>query len=1032
MLRNFCTPLLIACFACYTLLSAEARPEMTTKVFKLPFNLIGAASPASSNPVPADPFAKACPKNPLLSEEPEFKSSREILEETGVLFPPGASAFFDPVTQELTVHNTAEAHDLTEAFIDSIHWDGRTPTLSFTLTLVEGPGEVIREANAAASSHVDATPQLDMLLAEASKTDGRVQVVGEMFLEATSGVRAKAEAVLERPVTESLRSTAAATKAKATPAPTPPAPEPSADAEPLELRPSWIRQDGMKLELEALFDPDDKKLAGTVSLHLGPDPPELDSAGGRQPAPGMRKASFQAAISMPNGSTKLIGITKPTGREKAEGKDILQAAFLTGHVRRIKSPTGVVAVTDIAQEKLPAGMRAVAFEMPDGLAETFLPKELMTGRHTLPKGMSLDYGNGRLEVVNTPEFIEGVAALVDHAWGKAPHNVALTLHAFQVPATLLRPLMRQGTAAENADDSALLAAVEAAVTRREAWLLSSAFFEGRSGVRTRRESGLEHSLLTHFDTTPAPTDRELHFMQQIVGEALEIEPTVSANGRMVDLVYLHDTHPALPASHREHLRVIGSPKDHDVPGVGLRVLRTDTRVSMASGTTKLISLHLASRRDDKGGPEMLRATFLQAHVVPQVRRPKPRPLTKAKAAKARIMEKMDKMIIPEVKFEGVSLEQAVETLRIKSRELDTSTDVESEKGVNIALRLGDQPGNAAITLNLEDVPLSEALRYVTELAMTKYTVEEHSVLVTPFYCEQASPLHTRIYRMPPDFLSLSDGDTGTAPPPDPFAPAPDANAKAAPRPPKTARSILEAQGITFPEGAGVHFTPTTGMLVVRNTQQNLDLVKAFAQCTLGKGTRPSVALTAQVLQGPGPLLRHMVAQAAPRNDHHAILKYLLAAVKTGAVQALDTARIETRSGDSITTQQGHDGAILSGLALDGQGGSLPRHDPLFSGLRLKLQPNLGVGGVCVGLTLASEFHTAPPLPRQEHLMDDQGRRVEFVLTDTHLARLTTDLNILDGHTQLVHLWRPTGSTEFIMEDVLQAMFITCDVLPPDE
>lgn len=562
----------------------------------------------------------AYPKNPLLSEVPEFKSSRKILEEAGVEFPAGARAFFDPVTQELTVHSTAEAHDLTEAFIGSIHWEGSSPTLAFTLTLVEGPGEVIREANAEASSNVDATPQLEALLAEAAKPGSNVQVVGEMFLETKSGVRATTEAVLERPVMEGFRPTAAAAKAEAAepaqgPTP-PPAPEPSADDEPLELRPSWIRQDGMKLELESRFDPDYQKLVGTVSLHLGPEPPELDSAGGRLAAPGLRKASFEAVISMPNGGTKLIGITKPTGRAKAEGKDILQAAFLIGHVRRMKSPTGVVAVTDIPQEKLPAGMRAVAFEMSEGLAETFLPKELLTGPHTaLPKGMSLEYRDGRLEVVSTPEFIEDMAALVDHAWGKAPHNVAPTLHAFQVPATLLRPLVRQGTAAESADDSAMLAAVEAAVARREAWLISSAFFEGKSGVRTRRESGLEHSLLTHFDTAPGPTDRELHFMQQIVGEALEIEPTVSATGRMVDLVYLHETHPALPASHREHLRVIGATKDHDVPGVELQVQRTDTSVSMAGGTTKLLSLHLASRRDDKGGPEMLRATFLQAHVV---------------------------------------------------------------------------------------------------------------------------------------------------------------------------------------------------------------------------------------------------------------------------------------------------------------------------------------------------------------------------------------------------------------------------------
>ena len=185
------------------------------------------------------------------------------------------------------------------------------------------------------------------------------------------------------------------------------------------------------------------------------------------------------------------------------------------------------------------------------------------------------------------------------------------------------------------------------------------------------------------------------------------------------------------------------------------------------------------------------------------------------------MQKMDRIILPRVQFQEATIEEAIEFLRVKSRDLDTSSP--GGGGVNMILRNGDAPSSAKISLDLKDVPLSEALRYVTELAQMKYKVESNAVLIVPL-SENASQLYTRTFRVPPDFLVAGGGDFGAvAAPADPFA----AGAPATGR--KTARQILEAQGITFPEGAGVSFTPTTSMLVVRNTQPNLDLVEASVE-----------------------------------------------------------------------------------------------------------------------------------------------------------------------------------------------------------
>ncbi|WP_395737728.1 Amuc_1098 family type IV pilus outer membrane protein [Prosthecobacter sp.] len=200
---------------------------------------------------------------------------------------------------------------------------------------------------------------------------------------------------------------------------------------------------------------------------------------------------------------------------------------------------------------------------------------------------------------------------------------------------------------------------------------------------------------------------------------------------------------------------------------------------------------------------------------------------------AYLTEKMNKIIFPTVSFQGATIEEAIEYLRVKSRDLDTFTEGSGVKGVNIILQTGDAPSNASISLDLKDVPMSEALRYVTELAQMKYKVEAHAVLVVPLSAN-ASEQYTKTYRVPPDFLSGQGGDAppagGAAPAADPFAPAGGAGGGGGgliAR--RTARQILEGAGILFPEGSSASYNAATSQLVVRNTQPNLDLVEAYVE-----------------------------------------------------------------------------------------------------------------------------------------------------------------------------------------------------------
>ncbi|MEQ1933183.1 MAG: Amuc_1098 family type IV pilus outer membrane protein, partial [Fimbriimonadaceae bacterium] len=202
---------------------------------------------------------------------------------------------------------------------------------------------------------------------------------------------------------------------------------------------------------------------------------------------------------------------------------------------------------------------------------------------------------------------------------------------------------------------------------------------------------------------------------------------------------------------------------------------------------------------------------------------------------AYIKDKMERIIFPQVSFTGATVEEAIEFLRVKSKDLDTLEKNMERKGVNIIMKTGDTPISAQITLDLRDVPMAEALRYITELAGMKFKIEPYAVLVVPL-SETTSEQYTRIYRVPPDFLSLGGGEAGggapaAAAPADPFAAGGGAAAGggSALIRRQNALEILKGQGIQFPEGASAVFNKVTSQLIVKNTQPNLDLVEAFVQ-----------------------------------------------------------------------------------------------------------------------------------------------------------------------------------------------------------
>jgi general secretion pathway protein D len=205
-----------------------------------------------------------------------------------------------------------------------------------------------------------------------------------------------------------------------------------------------------------------------------------------------------------------------------------------------------------------------------------------------------------------------------------------------------------------------------------------------------------------------------------------------------------------------------------------------------------------------------------------------------------INNKLDTIIIPRIDFTDSSIKEALDFIKKRASDLDEGDS--ENKGINIVLKLPPDSPDAAypITLSLSDVPLREALRYVTEAANLKIKIETHAVVVVPA-TENTDVLITKEYKVPPGFITATPGSA----PPQVSGLAAGSQSVIAAR--SIAKDFLETQGVEFPEGASANYISLTSRLIVKNTQANLELIDALVDTSVA--TRPTqVEIEAKFLE----------------------------------------------------------------------------------------------------------------------------------------------------------------------------------------
>ncbi|MCP5534151.1 MAG: hypothetical protein H7A48_13355 [Akkermansiaceae bacterium] len=197
---------------------------------------------------------------------------------------------------------------------------------------------------------------------------------------------------------------------------------------------------------------------------------------------------------------------------------------------------------------------------------------------------------------------------------------------------------------------------------------------------------------------------------------------------------------------------------------------------------------------------------------------------------AYMTEKLKRIIIPRIDFKDTTVEEAVDFLLMRAKELDTLELDPSSRGVNINLRHPRGEELKIRKLQVENVPLGQALKYIADATKLRIKNDGDSIQLVP-QTETGEDLFTRVFDVPPDFAASMDSSGGSASG-DPFAePSPSSGSVLKARVP--IGELLKRAGVNFPEGSSATLS-ANGKLLVTSNAMELDKVEQLTQ-TLGAG-----------------------------------------------------------------------------------------------------------------------------------------------------------------------------------------------------
>lgn len=224
-------------------------------------------------------------------------------------------------------------------------------------------------------------------------------------------------------------------------------------------------------------------------------------------------------------------------------------------------------------------------------------------------------------------------------------------------------------------------------------------------------------------------------------------------------------------------------------------------------------------------------------------------LTEEPSGSQAIIFKLNNITLDRIQFSDASIQEVIDYLRRKSIEADLVETDPNRKGVDFILTSSE--GARPVTLDLRGSKLINAIKSVCDQAQMRYRFEPNAVVIMPISATGGGGLQTRVFRVPPDFLSKGSGgdasgaDAGA--PADPFASGGGTPGGSSIAKKPDAITVMRQLGVEFGEGATATFSAGTSRLVIRNTLEQLDNAESVID-TMFKSSVKQVFITTKFVE----------------------------------------------------------------------------------------------------------------------------------------------------------------------------------------
>ncbi len=241
--------------------------------------------------------------------------------------------------------------------------------------------------------------------------------------------------------------------------------------------------------------------------------------------------------------------------------------------------------------------------------------------------------------------------------------------------------------------------------------------------------------------------------------------------------------------------------------------------------------------------------------------------------------------------------------------------------------------------------------------------------------------------------------------------------------------ILSAYSITLPPDSLIEWI-TPRRLHVRSSPEVMDVLKLW-HASLKEKAPTTVAMTLHIIRAPGSLLRPLLNEMATSFDHTSSLSALIESAKLGQSHILQTAHMESRLENRASFTSGSQREYLEQLTWCTAKPPVMVTGQTRLGCTFTAYPEL-TSDRHLNIRFTLENQTAPTSPWRE-IFTNSSTRNSFVYPreDYHRATLETSAYFPDSGAKLIGLWKPTGLMNPGDQDVLDAAFLTCHLVPHD-